>query len=63
MKIRAFHKKLSIKDLRLKSHILKKKLLFKISEKEELLKQEYIEKLKTKNNLIKLLESIKLRNE
>ena len=63
MKIRTFNKKLSIKDIRIKSHKLKQKLTFKIPEKEELLNPEHIEELKAKNNLINLLESIKLRNE
>jgi hypothetical protein len=63
MKIRTFNKKLSIKDIRLKSHILKQKLSFKFPQKEELLNPEHIEELKAKNNLINLLESIKLRNE
>ena len=55
MKIRTFNKKLSIKDIRIKSHKLKQKLTFKIPEKEELLNPEHIEELKAKNNLINLL--------
>ena len=64
MKIKTFRKQLSIKDIRLKSYKLKQKLTTKnLEEEEELNNNGYIDELKAKNELINLLESLKIKDE
>ena len=64
MKIKTFRKQLSIKDIRLKSYKLKQKLTTKIAEEEDKLNNNgYIDELNAKNELINLLESLKIKDE
>ena len=58
MKIKTFKKQLSIKDIRLKSYKIMKKL--NTIEDEEPINIENIDEMNSKSLLIKLLKSIKL---
>ena len=57
MKIKSFKKQLSIKDIRLKSYKIMKKL--NTIEDEEPINLENIDEMKSKSLLLKLLKSIK----